>query len=593
YDVEQEEMVEVRVRAQDMDGDELEFSWDIGDVLTSPMEGVNYGFNSSSGDLWFIPGDGDVPGFETVVTVTDGQGGEDQFRLIYSVDNINDPPTIIVPAERSTIEGEYLYIVPTFNDPDIDSGDVITFAYDLGELGQRTPSSAIEFTQSNGRLVLKAIAEEMIGEWEVNITVVDFAGLADWGICHVTIGNVNDPPEIFDISIEQQSGNLTVKFHTSEATDEDQGDVLTYMWDFGDGSEPVSGVGLKDIEHEFLSAGAFTVTMKVWDGFAYSEPKELIVTVTAPPPDPDQDKDGIDDDWELRFGFDPNDPLDAVLDADNDGMTNLEEFQYFISTGEYLNPRNPDSDSDGWKDGEEFDRSYDPLNKDEHPDDPNEDWNLLLWIAALASIVLGIGALAAFLFSLMRNRKGARAVPVAAAPIPTSMDQLTNVPYEQMPPADMEALPPAPIVAEDMLPDQTQQYYDQGQSFDQGPVYDQTQQYYDQGQSFDQGPVYDQTQQYNDQDQTFYQAAPDMEQDMGLIGDGQVLPQDPGGSGPGDQGFGPIIEPPVPEVVPADDNVPKEAVVPEGASDVRKDDVETEKEEGPSGLPPIPDLPDI
>ncbi|MEA3558105.1 MAG: hypothetical protein U9R75_02525, partial [Candidatus Thermoplasmatota archaeon] len=71
YDVEQEEMVEVRVRAQDMDGDELEFSWDIGDVLTSPMEGVNYGFNSSSGDLWFIPGDGDVPGFETVVTVTD------------------------------------------------------------------------------------------------------------------------------------------------------------------------------------------------------------------------------------------------------------------------------------------------------------------------------------------------------------------------------------------------------------------------------------------------------------------------------------------------------------------------------------------
>ena len=40
----------------------------------------------------------------------------------------------------------------------------------------------------------------------------------------------------------------------------------------------------------------------------------------------DTDSDGMPDAWELRFDLDPNDPLDAALDQDGDGITNLEEF---------------------------------------------------------------------------------------------------------------------------------------------------------------------------------------------------------------------------------------------------------------------------
>jgi hypothetical protein len=43
--------------------------------------------------------------------------------------------------------------------------------------------------------------------------------------------------------------------------------------------------------------------------------------------DRDQDRDGIPYEWEIRFGFDPNNPADAALDPDNDGKTNLQEFQ--------------------------------------------------------------------------------------------------------------------------------------------------------------------------------------------------------------------------------------------------------------------------
>ena len=40
----------------------------------------------------------------------------------------------------------------------------------------------------------------------------------------------------------------------------------------------------------------------------------------------DNDHDGMPDEWEMRFGFNPQDPFDGPLDGDGDGYTNLEEY---------------------------------------------------------------------------------------------------------------------------------------------------------------------------------------------------------------------------------------------------------------------------
>ena len=57
--------------------------------------------------------------------------------------------------------------------------------------------------------------------------------------------------------------------------------------------------------------------------------------------------DGIPDDWKIANGLDPNDPNVAFEDPDNDGLTNLEEYQ------NGTDPHNPDTDGDGLSDGDE------------------------------------------------------------------------------------------------------------------------------------------------------------------------------------------------------------------------------------------------
>ncbi|TWI69732.1 hypothetical protein IP91_00805 [Pseudoduganella lurida] len=61
----------------------------------------------------------------------------------------------------------------------------------------------------------------------------------------------------------------------------------------------------------------------------------------------DSDGDGIPDDEELRLGMNPNNAADALLDEDRDGLTALDEYRAGSD------PRNPDSDGDGLRDGDE------------------------------------------------------------------------------------------------------------------------------------------------------------------------------------------------------------------------------------------------
>ena len=68
------------------------------------------------------------------------------------------------------------------------------------------------------------------------------------------------------------------------------------------------------------------------------------------------DGDGIPDDYEVAHGLDPNNPVDAQIDPDRDGLTNLQEYQLGSD------PQKADTDGDGLSDGDEVNVSHtDPL----------------------------------------------------------------------------------------------------------------------------------------------------------------------------------------------------------------------------------------
>ncbi|MCM3869899.1 MAG: putative Ig domain-containing protein [Pyrinomonadaceae bacterium] len=69
----------------------------------------------------------------------------------------------------------------------------------------------------------------------------------------------------------------------------------------------------------------------------------------------DSDADGMSDECETANGLNPNNPADAALDNDGDGLPNLEECRRRC-----LNPNNPDTDGDTLNDGDEIANGSDP-----------------------------------------------------------------------------------------------------------------------------------------------------------------------------------------------------------------------------------------
>jgi subtilisin family serine protease len=69
----------------------------------------------------------------------------------------------------------------------------------------------------------------------------------------------------------------------------------------------------------------------------------------------DLDNDGLPDAFELTNGLDPENGSDALADADSDGLSNLQEFQFGT------NLRSADTDGDGLADGAEIAAGRDPV----------------------------------------------------------------------------------------------------------------------------------------------------------------------------------------------------------------------------------------
>jgi ligand-binding sensor domain-containing protein len=128
-------------------------------------------------------------------------------------------------------------------------------------------------------------------------------------------------------------------------------DLGSFEWKRG---ATVLGAG-RGIQVTLDQVGSQTFDLKVT---ADSQSDTASVTIQVLP---DYDRDGMPNDWELTYKFDPLNPADAVANPDNDGLDNATEHRYGT------NPRQADTDGDGASDGAEVDAHTDPLNPNQKP----------------------------------------------------------------------------------------------------------------------------------------------------------------------------------------------------------------------------------
>lgn len=93
------------------------------------------------------------------------------------------------------------------------------------------------------------------------------------------------------------------------------------------------------------------------DGYVVADAVKFVSVYSAAtqPIVVDSDGDGMPDEFEARFGLNPNDANDASTDLDGDGVTNLEE--YYVGT----DPTRIDTDNDGMPDGYELSYGLNPV----------------------------------------------------------------------------------------------------------------------------------------------------------------------------------------------------------------------------------------
>lgn len=355
--------------------------------LSSSPTNANITIHPTSGEITWTPvnGDGD---HDVTVTVTDSGAPalDDVAVFTIAVTAVNDAPVILnTPlADQEATEDEAFSYTPV--DSDIDSGDIRTWSITSTSIAD-DPSDIYDINiDANTGEITWTPPEGIVGPETVTIRTTDNgtnpSPLYDEETFNINITVVNDSPVMSAISNDSVEENrlfsYSVSVSDSDALDNtpDLDSNMTYSIVSiaptpSSSNLAIDASGLitwtpgnndaRTVDPAALFQN-YVVTVSVIDGGEdSSEASDQIFTLrvnlqdadtdTVPDYedncintentdqanndadsegdncDDDDDNDGIPDGVETDLGLDPFDSADAALDLDNDGISNIDEYQ--------------------------------------------------------------------------------------------------------------------------------------------------------------------------------------------------------------------------------------------------------------------------
>ncbi|MFN7118576.1 MAG: PKD domain-containing protein, partial [Saprospiraceae bacterium] len=221
--------------SSDPEGSSLMYSWDFGD-------GSDFGEGVSVTHTYT-----DLGTFPIVLTVTDELGGTSTATKEVTVHGRPEAQLVANP-----VVGSAPLTVNFDASTSTDDGSIVSYSWDFGD-------------GSAGSGVTTSHTYNTVGDFTVVLTVTDNLGATDTATVKITASA--NPAPVAIITADQTSGlaPLTVNFDAGTSTDD--GSIVSYSWDFGDGSVG-SGV---TTSHTYNTVGDFTVVLTVTDNLGATD----------------------------------------------------------------------------------------------------------------------------------------------------------------------------------------------------------------------------------------------------------------------------------------------------------------------------------
>jgi PKD repeat protein len=233
--------------SSDADGTVTGWSWDFGDGNTSQVQNPEHTYGAGGA-------------YEVTLTVTDNEGATGSTTQTVSVPN----PSNVGPTAGFSAVAEGLTVSFTDESSDAD-GTVTAWSWDFGD-GSTSQAQNPEHTYGAG------------GDYLVTLTVTDDEGATDSETQTVSVTSPGNQPPVAHFAAVPT--DLTVQF-TNLSYDPD-GEVISYLWDFGDGNVSVNRSPL----YTYAASGTYTVTLTVADNYLATASETQNVTVQSPANEP-------------------------------------------------------------------------------------------------------------------------------------------------------------------------------------------------------------------------------------------------------------------------------------------------------------------
>ena len=229
------------------------YEWDFGDGETG--SGINPTHTYSSSGIYTV-----------ILTVSDSGGMTATDTSLITVNSVPNVPPIANAGPDQTVNDidgngkEIVFLDGSLSiDPD---GNIVSYTWSEGmTFVGNGPTPSYNFS---------------VGTHVVVLVVQDNNGATNSSI--VTIEVIANQSPIADAGSDQTSVvGATVSFDGSNSYDLDpEGYIVSYNWDFGDGSEIASGAS---VTHTYNSSGTYTVALTVTDGGGETATDTVIITV--------------------------------------------------------------------------------------------------------------------------------------------------------------------------------------------------------------------------------------------------------------------------------------------------------------------------